>query len=248
MVLGEIYMPKGLARETAQVVMNVVNPHAVNVAVGCSNKCRYCYVARRYHLRKDLSLPQKPPVLLVAKQLEKGLDPDGVFISFLTDPFLDQTRKLTEPLIELLLDQNIRVATLSKMGLSLTRNQELRGGMTIVSTDPKFWRTWEPNALDPKKRIQLLEHENEIGFYTWVSIEPYPTPALWEQDILDLLEEIKFVDLIIFGKWNYEPLATGPDAEIAYRANVHDIRDFCRSHGIRLHIKADTLRFIGAKQ
>lgn len=54
---------------------------------------------------------------------------------------------------------------------------------------------------------------------TWVSVEPYPTPNIIEQDIRDILDEISFTDKIIFGRTNYSK-------EIS---SYKDIKSFIRS-------------------
>ena len=43
----------------------------------------------------------------------------------------------------------------------------------------------------------------EAGCKTWISMEPYPAPNQIEQDLVEILEEIAFVDKIIFGRTNY---------------------------------------------
>ena len=117
MGLGELYVPSGLAFETAKAVLGVDNPHAVNVALGCPNGCSYCYgpLASRQGREKYLSArcPKKDPIDLISKQLDKGLEVEGVFISFLTDPFLPELSDKTNDLVRFLLDQGIKTATLS---------------------------------------------------------------------------------------------------------------------------------------
>lgn len=186
--------------------------------------------------------PKKPPAELVSHQLDfKKLPerPGGVFLSFLTDPFAKCNIQQTEGLIETLaFDYEIPVATLSKVGTS--QFPSVRHGMTIVSIDRYFSQKWEPNTATPKIRIAALR---DRGF-SWVSMEPYPPSAIWRQHLMPLLEEIKFVDLIVFGKWNYDRRANTEAARIDYVDNVVVLRDFCKSNSIRLHIKSDTLKFI----
>jgi len=241
-VLGELYKPKGLALETARAVLEVDEPYACNVAFGCLNECGYCYVPKVRHGARDFRLPKEPPVELVKKQ---DIEVEGVFLSFLTDPFLKQNRKNTEDLIRFLFDElDVIVATLSKIGTTKLRYGYIRQGMTIVSLDYDFWKRWEPNTTDPKARVELLRVAASCGGYTWLSMEPYPCSAIWKQKLEDLLEEIKFVDLIVFGKWNYDKRASTEQARGEYQHNVETLTDFCKSNNIRLHIKSDTLRFI----
>jgi len=246
MALGELYKPTGLALEQAQAVLEIENPYAVNVTWGCEHGCLYCYgplVGRQSRGSwTALRFPKEPPVELVGKQLEKGLIPEGVFISFETDPFLERNRKATEDLISLLLDHDVRVATSSKTGIS--KHHGVRHGMTIVSLDEGFCKRWEPNAPPPKVRIEKLKKASERGDFTWASLEPCPPPQIWEQDILELLEEIAFVDLIIKGRWQYNPNASTDEARIAYIKIFEEVAEFCKKHSIRFHPKSETLKWL----
>jgi len=258
-MLGQLYRPRGLALETAQAVLEVENPYACNVASGCSNACLYCYVPRytyRYvpklsHPNRDnleVKLPKKPPAELVKHQLERyykfhwGVE--GVFLCFLTDPFLPECQRNTEQLINLLIhDYDVKVATLSKLDVPMDR--AVRKGMTLVSSDDDFWKQYEPNTLYPLNRLLTLKTcKREFDDYVWVSMEPYPPSAIYKQRIQDLLEELNFVDLIVFGKWNYSKLASTEQARLEYAENVQVLEDFCKSNNIRVHVKSDTRRFI----
>jgi len=253
-MLGGLYKPSGLARETARAVLETENIYACNIAFGCSNRCRYCYVPKFTHYKKDdqeVRLPKKPPIELVQHQLEhhwkfhwtqrRDL---GVFLSFLTDPFLPQLKGMTESLIDLLLrSYSVKVATLSKIALSQFSN--IRHGMTIVSLDDDFWKKFEPNTLKPKERLSDLHARKRLFHdYVWISMEPYPPSAIYKQNLIALLEELKFIDLIIFGMWNYDKRARTEQARREYSENINTITDFCKSNLIRLHIKSNTLAFV----
>jgi len=248
-MLGELYRPRGLALETAQAVLEVQDPYACNVAYGCSNACLYCYVprfTRRKRCNEAARLPKKPPAELVRHQLEHQwrfhwTSKLGVFLCFLTDPFLPRIKESTERLIEYLIDQGVTVATLSKLDTSYF---SVRHGMTVISLDREFQETWEPNALPINRRIAGLEYYKGMKEFVWVSMEPYPPSAIYKQDLEALLEELKFVDLIVFGKWNYDKRAGTEQARIEYAENVQVLTDFCKSNNIRLHVKSDTLKFI----
>jgi len=252
-MLGELYKPRGLALETAQAVLQVKDPYAVNVAYGCSNQCAYCYVPRftrqkRYESQK-VRLPKKPPIELVRHQLEyqwrfhPWKSDLGVFLSFLTDPFLPEVDANTLDLIRLLRNvYGIRVATLSKLDCSSIH--DVRQGMTLVSLDNKFWMMYEPNTVVPEARlIRMRTCKQEFGDYVWVSMEPYPPSSIYKQDLLRLLEELTFVDLIVFGKWNYDSRANTEEARREYAADIEVLTDFCKSNNVRCHIKSDTVDF-----
>jgi len=244
-MLGELYKPKGLALETAQAVLEVTEPCACNVAFGCSNQCLYCYVPKLTRQKRTglVLYPKIPPVDMVRKQLEKmplNQRPKGVFISFCTDPYLPKSRDATENLISLLLDEGAKVATLSKLDVS---SYYVRQGMTVVSLDLDFWQKFEPNTRTPRSRINALGHCARGHDYVWVSMEPYPPSAIYKQSLIALLEELNFVDLIVFGKWNYDKRANTDEARKEYAKNIEVLTDFCKSNNIRLHVKSDTMKF-----
>jgi len=239
---GKLYQPKGLAHETARAVLEV-EPWAVNVAWGCRLGCKYpCY--NWFRTKGKMAFPKEPPVNLVRKQLEKGLEPKGVFISFGTEPLLEENIENTIAVVNLLRDYGTRVAVLSKMGTLDIDDFEVRHGATIVSFANAFSRTYEPNALDPLIRRQELICASEMGNYTWVSIEPYPCPAIFKQDLKTFLEQLDFVDFLIFGKWNYSSLASTEKAREDYAKAVKIFIEFCEDRNIRYHVKSETMRFI----
>ena len=252
MGLGELYIPKNRALETAQAVLEVEEPYAVNVAIGCSNGCLFCYGPKMTWQTREqwmkVRYPKEAPAILVERQLDRWINrdiprvPEGVFLSFLTDPFLPDNLPHTEKLISLLLRRGIRVATLSKIGTASIDG--VRHGMTITSIDLRFWKKWEPRTSQPFARTTLLKALYSIEEFTWASMEPLPCPDIWEQQIEDVLEHLKFLDLIVAGKWNYDKRATTMQAREDYKEIFQTIRDFCRSNNIRLHIKSETIRFL----
>jgi len=220
---------------------------AVNVAIGCTNCCSDCYGPLASKTKREdwckVRLPKTPPVNLVREQIEKGMRPQGVFISFFTDPFLDINRFNTEALVLYLLEQEIPVATLSKV--DVMRNVPAYHGMTLVSPHEAYKWTNECHAADLLTRRSRLKMAHLDGYITWVSMEPYPPPAVFEQKLDTLLNDVHFVDFIIFGKRNYDPRANTEEARIFYRDAVAEFRDYCKDMDIRHHVKTDTLKFIG---
>lgn len=253
MALGEIYEPKGLALETAKAVLDLERPWACNVALGCTNMCEDCYGPACFK-KSDwgtIRKPSAPPRNLVLRQLykmeRKGVSlPEGVFISFGTDPLLPVNQVETADLANLLFDFGIKVAVLSKMG-SLSKAPKVFHGATIVSLSKRYKQLYEARAADIGHRIKALRDAHARGEYTWISMEPYPTPSVYDQDLIEILEAVTFVDLIIFGKRNYDTRTSGPDARSFYKLTVNKFRDYCSSHDIRYHIKSDTLKFTGMK-
>lgn len=250
-MLGELYEPSGLALEQAQAVLEIENPYAGNVAKGCTGGCLYCYGPSAF-FKKDwarVDRPKIPPARLVKKQLDRGLKPEGVFISFATDPFINKNVMNTYGLLRLLSDRKIRFAVSTKqvMPAKFTprRLDDFRHGKTIVSIDREFRKKYEKFSAPFDRRIKELEADKFRGIYVWDSMEPYPPPKIYKQDIIKVLEAIKFVDFIIFGKWNYDERAKGLEAQQFYAAIIPKFVDWCKSNKIRYHVKSDTLKFAG---
>jgi len=245
-MLGELYQPSGKALEHARAVLEIEDVHAVNVAYGCSMGCSYCYgpsaTYQSLQSWREVRYPKERPLELVRRQLDKGLRPEGVFISFLTEPLLPGVRESTEDLAQFLVDRDIRVAISSKSDVCLVAG--IRHGMTIVSMDAEFTRRFEGINPEPMTRVEDLRAVHDSGEYTWASLEPLPCPEIWEQNMLNLLKELWFVDFLILGKWNYDLRADTLEAREYYRGAVGAFNKFCVGHGIRNHVKSETLRII----
>jgi len=81
-----------------------------------------------------------------------------------------------------------------------------------------------------------------MGCKTWISMEPYPTPNLVEQDIADLLNAVSFVDKIIFGRTNHSKTVTAyTEHKTFYNEKAQTVIDFCNEYGIAYHIKEGTI-------
>ena len=83
---------------------------------------------------------------------------------------------------------------------------------------------------------------HDKGLKTWVSIEPYPTPNLDEnQNLQKLLNQVSFVDRIIFGKLNYNlAISQFKGHELFYERCASQVVEFCKRKNIGYHIKFGT--------
>ena len=82
-----------------------------------------------------------------------------------------------------------------------------------------------------------------------MSMEPWPVQDIYPYDINDIKEFWEdlahdCVDFIVFGKWNYDPRSRTEKARQEYAEIIPQFIDFCNDHGIRYHVKSDTLDFI----
>ena len=139
----------------------------------------------------------------------------------------------------------IRCTTLTKGILPLELAQlspENEHGITLISLDESYREKMEPGAAPYADRLAALRALHDAGCRTWVSIEPYPTPNLIEQDLQNILDAVNFVDKIIFGRTNYckEVNAYKQHKEF-YNRLAAQVTEFCEQHGIQYHIKEKTI-------
>jgi DNA repair photolyase len=173
-----------------------------------------------------------------------------VHLCFMTDPFMygyTEVRNLTLRIIEKLNQNRIRCTVLTKGILSKELvNKDKYGenneyGITLVSLDKNFKKTFEPYSAPYQKRINALKRLTDNGLKTWVSIEPYPTPNIVNQDLLRILKQVSFVDKVIFGKLNYNVKTSKfKDNKEFYQECSNIVKEFCTSNGIEFHIKYGT--------
>lgn len=240
----------------------------INHVQGCSHGCRYpCYammLARRIGRVSSYDEWVIPRVVENALELLdcelSRLDGqiESVHLSFTTDPFMyDPTRggpnagvcAMTLGIIERLNAAGVPVTTLTKgvypdelCGLASLHPLNSYG-ISLVSLSELFRQEWEPGAAPAVARIAALEALARRGHHTWVSIEPYPTPNIDETagEVEALLERISFVDSVVFGKWNYNALATSYDREHGFYADATArVRAWCEQRGKALHVKRGT--------
>ena len=231
--------------------------YAINHILGCSHDCRFpCYAKSMFMRFKLISSnekwlnPQKVDNAeeILKKELKKLKHKiKWVHFSFFTDPFMFNRDDLIDyslKLIKIVNDENIKVTTLTKGVLP----EELKNfnklneyGITLVSLNEEFRAKFEPNSSVFEERIKSLRVLSESGCKTWVSIEPYPTPNIIEQDLTELLDSIKFVNKIVFGKWNYNKLIKEFKGNVEfYKKCCETVKEFCDKNNIELIIKRGT--------
>lgn len=234
----------------------------INHIEGCSHGCKFpCYamqMSKRFGKIKTYSDWIKPKLVanaleLLDKEIPKYRNQiKFVHLCFMTDPFMyrqPEVNNMTLKIIEKLNKNNIRCTVLTK-GIypKILVNKEKYGsnneyGITLVSLDNNFKRKNEPYSALFGSRINSLKYLHDNGLITWVSMEPYPTPNIIKQNLLKILGKISFVDKIIFGKLNYNVVASQFEDNISFYNNQAElVIDFCKSRGIDYHIKYGTQR------
>lgn len=234
--------------------------YCLNHVEGCAHGCRFpCYammMKKRCGVVKDYKEWLQPKIVSNAIELLDKEIPrykhkiNFVHLCFSTDPFMyryPEVSDLTLKIIKRLNEDNIRCVVLTKGIYSKNLidvekygdNNEY--GITIVSLDDKFKARFEPYSAPYDDRIKALEYLHENGLKTWISMEPYPTPNLIEQDLMGILKRISFVDKIVFGKLNYNTKSSqfGENNEF-YSTCAKRVIEFCINNKIEYHIKHGT--------
>jgi len=184
---------------------------------------------------------------LLDKELQKAKNIKSVFMCLTTDPFMykqDEVIDTSLKIIQKLNSFNIPVTILTKGILPYEKISDICGheinsyGISLSSLDEEFRECYEPFASPIKNRLAALKHLSSNYLKTWVCIEPYPTPNIYDQAILDLLEDISFTDEILFGRWNYnKEISSEKGYKEFYKHTEQVVELFCRSNVIKLRIK-----------
>lgn len=232
--------------------------YTMNHVLGCAHGCKYpCYAflqKKRFGMVKSYEEWLEPYLVsntleILDKEIPRLKDKiQSVQLCFTTDPFMyeyDEICEMSLAAIKKLNDAGIVCTTLTKGILPVAlKNFSLENehGITLISLDEKYREKMEPGAAPYKERLAALRTLHDAGCKTWVSIEPYPTPALIEQDLLELLESVSFVDRIIFGRTNYSKEANlYKDHKHFYNECAKEVVRFCQEKNIRYHIKEKTI-------
>lgn len=232
--------------------------YTMNHILGCSHGCKYpCYA---YMLKKRFgqvkSYDEWLEPYLVSNTLEL-LDKEipklkkkikSVQLCFTTDPFMyeyDEIREMSIKAIKKLNGSEIKCTVLTKGILPFELKDFLKEneyGITLVSLDEKYREQYEPGAAPYKERIEALKKLHEEGCKTWVSVEPYPTPNIIEQNIRNILKEISFADKIIFGRTNYsKEISSYKEHKKFYNEQAQIVIDYCKEKEIDYYIKEKTI-------
>ena len=234
----------------------------LNHIEGCAHDCRFpCYarqMAKRFGKIKTDSDWTKPKLVtnaleLLDKEIPKYKNQiKFVHLCFMTDPLMygfKEVKNMTLKIIEKLNKNNIKSTILTKgVYPKCLANKQKYGhhneyGITLVSLNKEFKRKFEPSSAPYLQRIKSLKVLHNKGLKTWVSIEPYPTPNLVKQNLLEILKKISFVDKIIFGKLNYNVVSSQfKDNASFYEGRANQVIEFCKKNNIEHHIKWGTQR------
>ena len=231
--------------------------YTANYVLGCSHGCKYpCYafaLAKRFGTVKTYEDWIQPAIVsntieLLNKELPKLKDKiENVQLCFTTDPFMNGYEDVTElslKVIKKINEYNIpcHILTKGKLPEELLKTSKINWyGITLVSLDEEFRKNYEPGTCEYMERIEALKKLHDKGFKTWVSIEPYPTPNIINQDLKEILNKIDFVDKIIFGRWHYnKKISEYKELKKFYNRCADYVENFCQEKNIQVHIKNKT--------
>lgn len=233
--------------------------YTINHVQGCSHGCKYpCYammLSKRFGRCATYEEWCKPKLVMNSLKILKEEIPKlkeqikSVQLCFMTDPFMytyPEICNMSIQIIHLLNDNDIKCTALTKgiLPQELDNTSKINEyGITLISLDESYRISNEPGSAPYADRIESLKYLHEKGFKTWISIEPYPTPNIIDQDFYKILNRIKFVDKIIFGRLNYNKLVTSYKGYQNYYNNLtKQVIDFCSLHEINYHIKQGTYK------
>ena len=232
--------------------------YTINHVQGCAHGCKFpCYammMAKRFGTAKtyeEWCVPKlaENALEILEKEIPRLKDKiESVHLCFSTDPFMygyDEVSRMSIEIIKKLNAAGIKCTALTKGILPIELadlSPENEYGITLVSLDEGFRKEMEPNTASYQDRIASLRALHDAGCKTWVSIEPYPTPNLIEQDLNEILEAISFCDKIIFGRLNYnKKVSEYKDYKAYFNELAEQVIAYCKANGKQYHIKDGTI-------
>ena len=181
-----LYTPKGAAMEYGRI--------GCNFYTGCPHECEYCYLKRgitgkvlggtEVRLKKCFK-DEAYAARILRNELDKHLEQCqryGIFLSFTTDPMIDETRELTNIAISEATVRDIPVWVLTKCStfiydecnfmawmdaINPIYRDRIHFGFTLTGRDDM-----EPKANTNADRIMAMRRMHLMGFSTFASIEP----------------------------------------------------------------------------
>ncbi len=232
--------------------------YTMNHVQGCAHGCNFpCYaflMKKRFGQVKTYEDWLEPKLVSNTLELLEREIPrlkkkiQSVQLCFTTDPFMygyPEVEQMSIAAIRKLNSAGIKCTTLTK-GITPASVAELSKeneyGITLISLDEKYREKMEPGAAPYEDRLAALRALHDAGCKTWISMEPYPTPNLIEQNLGELLEAVSFADKIIFGRTNYSKVVSSYNGhKDFYNKLAAEVIDFCEKRGIQYHIKEKTI-------
>jgi DNA repair photolyase len=185
--------------------------YTMNHALGCSHGCKYpCYafmMAKRFGKVSSYKEWLEPHLVCNTMEILEQEIPrlkgkiQSVHLCFTTDPFMcgyEEIKTMSLTAIEKLNAAGIKCTVLTKglLPIELARFlPENEYGITLISLNEEYRRRIEPGAASYHDRLNALRALHDKGCRTWVSIEPYPTQNLIEQNLTRILDAVNWYSI-----------------------------------------------------
>lgn len=247
-----LYTTKGAAREYGRI--------GCNFYTGCPHECTYCYLKRgapskqlggnKVQLKACFKNEQHAAEILL-NEMDKHLEAcrkHGIFLSFTTDPMIEETRRLTVWAIYKAIPRIIPVWVLTKDATFIhdvpimtalnniyqDKRSSIHFGFTLTGHDEM-----EPRASTNDGRITAMQRMHLMGFSTFASIEPVIT---WEAAESMVRQSLPYCDHYKLGlrsgvKESYYDITKSGAA-------IERIVRTVEAHGKTIYLKESTRRLL----
>jgi DNA repair photolyase len=239
--MSMIYVPRGKARE--------YSPLALNLYMGCTHKCKYCYAPSCLQKPKEtyfiIPEPRKNVISALSREIKHNRPTQQVLLSFVGDVYCEtvDNNTLTRGVLELLQEEKVAVAVLTKGGRRCLKDLDLfkkfdshiQVGATLTFDNDADSAEWESGAALPDERLEVLGILKSNGIRTFASFEPVIVP----DQSLRLIErslQMGCIDVYKIGKINNYG---GLDKTIDWTSFLSRCLDLLRPAGKQIYIKHD---------
>jgi len=236
--MGVIYEPCGKAKEYCDL--------AVNLYVGCSHGCIYCYAPRYIRKTREQFLKPYPRrnILIQVEKESPSYSGREIQLCFTCDPYqhLEEDYQITRQVLNIFTKHDVKARILTKGGMKSIRDIDLMVknksvyGATLTFVNESDSKHYEPYAALPNERFEALKVAKKAGLETWVSLEPVISP---EQTIEIVHLTYEYVDTYKVGKLNHDSEAE----KINWQKFLIDVTEVLKKYNKRYYIKKDLARF-----
>ena len=180
--------------------------YALNPYRGCSHGCLYCYAPDVTRCEKGEEWGSWVEAKTnISRMLKKEIDSVGeevIGLATVTDPYLraEERLGLTRACLEVIAGSKASLMLMTKSPLILRdidlirRMKKVEVCVTITTLDVKAASFFEPNVVEPIKRVELLHAINDAGIATDVMISPFLSTT--DEPIKELKELIRRISII----------------------------------------------------
>ena len=178
------------------------NVATINVTRGCALGCTYCYIQgySGYPGAGRIVLYENIPELVQRELTRRRHRLNRVYFSPSSDAFqnVPEVQAVTMDTLSVLLEAGVEVALLTKgfvtehfLALFARAPHRIFVQIGITSLDRRVWRTLEPHAASPGRRIEALTSLRRLGVATTARLDPLiPDVTDTDEALAPLLERL----------------------------------------------------------